>query len=228
MTNKYLKGTWKWRLAQAIELKWWKNYLKNKPKADYLVWKKKYWRDLLKKIKHPLPTTSTAQILDTGCGPAGIFMVLDSAQVTAIDPLLEQYEASIEHFSKQDYPHVDFRPLPLEALTDKEIYNAVFCMNVINHVSDIQKSMDILVHAAKPKGYIIETIDAHNYPFFKGLFRLIPGDILHPHQYDLEEYKAMLTDRNCTILQCEQIKSEFFFNHYLIVAQKNEEVAPIN
>ena len=31
-----------------------------------------------------------------------------------------------------------------------------------------------------------------NFQLLKYIFRLLPGDILHPHQFDLEEYKGML------------------------------------
>ena len=49
-----------------------------------------------------------------------------------------------------------------------------------------------LVKLTKSGGKLIVSIDAHNYQLFKHVFRLITGDILHPHQYDLKEYKKML------------------------------------
>jgi 2-polyprenyl-6-hydroxyphenyl methylase/3-demethylubiquinone-9 3-methyltransferase len=67
---------------------------------------------------------------------------------------------------------------------------------------------------------IIVTIDAHNHSFFKKLFRLLPGDILHPHQYDLKEYEDFLTSRNCDIIQSIHLKHDFFFDHYMLIAKK--------
>ena len=53
-TNSYLRPmqqkTWKWNLAQNIELRWWKNYLQDKNPTEYLVWKKEYWNNLLAQI----------------------------------------------------------------------------------------------------------------------------------------------------------------------------------
>ena len=77
-----------------------------------------------------------------------------------------------------------------------------------------------LYQLTKPGGKIVVSIDAHNRKFFKQLFRLQPADILHPHQYDLEEYKEMLTSLNCEILLTSLIKEEFLFNHYILVAEK--------
>ena len=92
-------------------------------------------------------------------------------------------------------------------------------MNAINHVADINFSYDLLASMVKPGGKIVVTIDAHNHKFFKHLFRLVPGDILHPHQYDLKEYETFLTTRNFKIKQSEKLKDEFFFDHYMQVGE---------
>ena len=82
------------------------------------------------------------------------------------------------------------------------------------------RAYDRLVNAAKDSAYIVVSIDAHNHSFFKFLFRLIPGDILHPHQYDLEEYIDFMTHRGCNICKEIMVKKEFFFSHYVVVARK--------
>ena len=42
--------TFRWKIAQAAEIRWWQRYLKNKPTADYAVWKTDYWQILLAEI----------------------------------------------------------------------------------------------------------------------------------------------------------------------------------
>ncbi len=216
-----MEKTIKWRLAQYLELIWWKQYLQKKSKADYLAWKKDYWNNLLKKLPLTTPFPKTATVLDAGCGPAGMFIALHkSYQVTALDPLLDRYETEVPHFSKQDYPQVNFHALPIELLEGSENYEVVCCMNVINHVVNIQQSMDTLVRVLQKGGLFLLTIDAHNYAFFKHLFRTIPGDMLHPHQYDLKEYERMMTSRGVQLEASILIKEEFFFDHYLLVGRK--------
>lgn len=214
-----MRKTVKWQLAQTAELKWWKNYLSSKPKESYLEWKKAYWESLLDRISEQLPLTYSHHILDAGCGPAGIFIALPHQQVDAIDPLLDKYKKDIPQFVPTDYPNVNFTCLPLEQLNKEGVYDIVFCMNAINHVSDIDMALDNLVNAAKPNSYLVLTIDAHNHAFCKHIFRWLPGDILHPHQYDLTEYKEMLEDRGCELLKCVCLKKEFLFNHYVLVAK---------
>lgn len=210
----------RWQIAQWFELKWWENYFHAKDKSQYYQWKKNYWKNLLEKIATSVVVTESNTLADLGCGPAGIFILFPQNKVVAIDPLLDKYENKLSFFSPSDYLNVRFQNVALEDFKSTEKMDVVFCMNAINHVSDIQKSFQILAEVAKEKGKIVVTIDAHNHTFFKQLFRLIPGDILHPHQYDLEEYENFLEENGCHVLETVNLKHEFFFDHYIIVAEK--------
>ncbi|HNM07875.1 MAG TPA: methyltransferase [Chitinophagales bacterium] len=215
-----MKRTIKWNIAQKAELKWWQQYLKGKDVEAYHTWKRAYWQGILDKIAGSAPIREGMSILDAGCGPAGMFMQLPNCNVDALDPLLDEYEKNLPHFKRSMYANTTFHALPLEQYQTDKQYDIVFCMNAINHVSDIAFSYDLLAKMVKPGGKLVVSIDAHNHNFFKHLFRMIPGDILHPHQYDLKEYSAFIIDRNCRILQTEKLKHEFFFDHYVQVAQK--------
>lgn len=208
----------RWKIAQAAEIRWWQNYLKKKPKADYLEWKKEYWETLLKETE--VEVKPDDRILDAGCGPAGIFMIFNDNHVDAIDPLLDQYEEKLSHFKKSDYPNVNFISTPLENFKLNQPYQTVWCLNAINHVSDLDLCFDILTAVVSRGGTLVCSIDAHNHSIFKHIFRLLPGDVLHPHQYDLEEYKKMLTDRGFSIHKAILKDKQFFFNYYILVASK--------
>lgn len=220
--------TFRWKIAQAAEIRWWQGYLKNKPTTDYAVWKTKYWQDLLAEIGLNHKNTDLSRdsregdkILDAGCGPAGIFMIFKNQDVDALDPLLDEYAAKLPHFRKENYPNVQFFSQPLESFSDKkDVYDTVFCLNAINHVADLQRAFDVLVDATKSGGTLVVSIDAHNYGFLKTIFQALPGDVLHPHQFDLAEYSAMLTSRGCRIERTLLKKSEFIFNYYVLVATK--------
>ena len=209
----------RWKIAQAAEIRWWQNYLNKKPKADYLTWKKDYWQKLLDKCELDF-SSKKEKVLDAGCGPAGMFMALPHQDVDAMDPLLDDYETKLEHFSKKDYPNVRFFNSPLETFSPSEKYDTVFCLNAINHVSDLDLCFDQLISFTKEGGTLVVSIDAHNYSFFKNIFRVLPGDILHPHQYDLKEYQQMMLDRGCTIEKTILYNEEFFFNYFILVCNR--------
>lgn len=208
----------RWKIAQAIEIRWWKRYLNSKPVGDYLDWKRTYWENLLNRINvHPRPSDS---VLDVGCGPAGVFIVLPDAEVDALDPLLSDYERNLPHFKAQNYPNTNFINQPFESFKATKKYDTIFCLNAINHVEDLTACFEKLGALLKEGGTLVLSIDAHNYSFFKHLFRLIPGDILHPHQYDLQEYESKVSDLGLDIQETVLYKEEFFFNYHIIIAKK--------
>ena len=210
----------RWRVAQFFESRWWRNYLSGKDVATYLSWKKGYWDGVLNKIGKSIDLKPGQRVLDAGCGPAGIFINLQDYLTTAFDPLIDTYEHTLPHFKRSMYPGTMFHRDNLESFRSGEPFDVVFCMNAINHVSKLGEAFDTLVDNTKPGGKVVVSIDAHNYSFFKFLFRIQPADVLHPHQYDLEEYENMLTSRGVTLLQTELIKKEFLFNHYILVGQR--------
>ncbi len=212
----------RWKLAQWLELKWWKQYLKEKTKEEYLEWKQKYWKVFLEKTAVSVDPEDF--ILDVGCGPAGVFMMFPDNHVDAVDPLVKKYDSEIEHFNKSEYPNIHFHSLAFEEFQkgkgaiDK--YDKVFCINAINHVSDLKTCLMILAKVTKQGGQLIISIDTHNFIFFKYLFRLVPGDALHPQQHDLNEYQDMIVANGFTLLKTILYKKEFFFNYNIIIAEK--------
>ncbi|MCB0507345.1 MAG: methyltransferase domain-containing protein [Bacteroidetes bacterium] len=209
----------KWKLAQTLEYKWWQNYLKNKDVSTYLDWKLNYWKDFLVDISSIIETPSNKTILDAGCGPAGIFMALDGNKVTAIDPLLDKY-ATLEHYQQEKYPYTTFIQSSIEAYKEQEKFDIIYCLNAINHVNEIELCYDNLIAALKPNGYLIISTDAHRHQFLKKIFQLIPGDVLHPIQFDIDEYNHFLTKRGLTILSTQLKNTTTIFNYYITVAKK--------
>ncbi|MEO1626041.1 MAG: class I SAM-dependent methyltransferase, partial [Bacteroidota bacterium] len=151
----------RWKVAQAAEIRWWQRYLRKRPKADYLRWKRQYWQDMLQKSGLSLAPQST--VLDAGCGPAGIFTILQQQKVDAVDPLLKEYEQKLVHFDPADYPWTRFHPLALENYQTDKTYDVIFCLNAINHVADLNACLDQLVQWLAPGGQLFLSIDAHNH-----------------------------------------------------------------
>ena len=216
-----MKQSLRWEIAQWFELKWWKNYLKDKNTIEYLEYKRNYWKNLLEDISEINTNQNQKKILDIGCGPAGVYMIFNNHKVTAVDPLIERYEQSLDHFNQKKYPNVEFIPTTFETFQCKDKYDIIFCLNAINHFQDINRSLDKISDLLMPNGIYVENIDAHNYSVLKKIFKIISVDILHPHQYDIDDYKSMLSERSMTILKLVKIKKRVLFDYYLIVARKS-------
>ncbi|MBB4078136.1 2-polyprenyl-6-hydroxyphenyl methylase/3-demethylubiquinone-9 3-methyltransferase [Lewinella aquimaris] len=201
--------SWRWRVAQSLEHRWWRRYLHGQSPRAYLTAKNEYWRKLLAQLDWPVE--DGLRVLDAGCGPAGIFMHLhDRQRVTAVDPLLSRYE-SLDIFARNRYPDVDFRELPLEQLVPAAPFDAIYCINAINHVSDWAGSLDALTAAARPGTRLLLTSDVHRHDWLQPVFRMLPGDLLHPQQHAATDYRTALTSRGWTIGREEVLRTERIF-----------------
>ncbi|NCT93946.1 MAG: class I SAM-dependent methyltransferase [Chitinophagaceae bacterium] len=213
------KKNWKWRLAQQLEYRWWQRYLRHKDVSAYTRDKQRYWHTMLADIAPWVSVNRGQEVLDAGCGPAGVYMVLEQDRVTAIDPLLDKY-GSLPHFRPEQYPWVQFEQLPLEVLDKTAQFDLIFCLNAINHVNDLELSYDRLVQALKPGGTLVVSTDAHRNTFLKKIFQWIPGDLLHPVQMDLPDYEARLTGRGLDLVHSGVYKHDFIFDYCIMIARK--------
>lgn len=211
----------KWKIAQFFESIWWRKYLYKKDKQQYLQWKNNYWQQFIGQYIQPLLSLNNEplNILDAGCGPAGIFITLKPYQVDAIDPLLHQYE-KLQHFQKHAYEWVNFNEQKIEALEVNNKYDAVFCLNAMNHVENIQQAYNKLYKAAKPNTYLFISTDAHKYKWLRYLFHYFAFDVLHPQQYTPDEYQQMFTQENVNVVRTDIIKKGLIFDYVLFTLKK--------
>lgn len=214
--------TLKWKLAQKLERLWWRRYLHGQSPQEYKTWKQAYWQKFYALIAADVALQANAHVADIGCGPAGIFSFFKDYEVTAVDPLLDSYENDLSVFNKEDYPHTRFITSSIEDFEASHPFDLVCCLNAINHVSDLALAFTKLCEATKVGGYCALSIDAHNHGFLKHLFRAVPGDALHPHQYDLQEYEAMMVAAGFTMQRTELYKKHPIFNYYILLGKKEE------
>lgn len=218
----------RWNIAQSFERLWWQNYLSRRDKRHYLSWKKNYWEKVLHKVfeltgeeKAAVFKNETLQILDAGCGPSGIFLNLKQHRVDALDPLMNQYLEKHQFVDKAEYPNVRFMQGKLENFLRNGIYDYVFCMNCINHVDDIGRCLANMFAALKNNGVLALTVDTHKYEPLKALLKIVPADILHPYQWNLEQYsRAIRHHFRDDAIRHRLLKRGAFFDHYMLVVQK--------
>lgn len=203
--------------------------------TDYLTWKRAYWGDFLGRIEltqllsppekgvAPVITTrnlaeelqAQRRVLDAGCGPAGIFLVLEACNVDAVDPLLDRYR-QLPHFQPNAAGWVSWFAQPLETFAPTTGYDYVFCLNVINHVRDVGQVLRVLAKALRPDGRLILSVDAHRYQSLKAIFSAVPGDVLHPHQFDLEDYEKLCRESGLEVCKRLCFKQESIFSYWVL------------
>ncbi len=209
-------ANFRWRLAQFLEFHWWRGYLRKRSPSAYLAGKQAYWGALLQEAGvYPAPGQTA---LDAGCGPSGIYMALSGLTVDAVDPLLGRYAQGLGIFQPEKYPWTDFYAVAFEEWVPSRTYDWVFCMNALNHFRDMDAAITKLQRALAPGGYLLLSIDAHTSPHLKRVFQIFPGDLLHPHQYGVSEYRQMLESAGLEILQARVLKKGQIFDYVVFLA----------
>jgi 2-polyprenyl-3-methyl-5-hydroxy-6-metoxy-1,4-benzoquinol methylase len=209
----------KWEIAQQLEHRWWKRYTEKKNPNAYLKWKSNYWKDLLSTVSTIFSIKSGSRILDVGAGPAGIYMVLNECDVTAVDPLFSAYE-QLNIFSKQQYPNVHFHQSAVEAFTSKNVFDTACCINAINHFQSPEIALKVIYHNLIDGGKLLLTCDVHRHQLLKPFFRMFSFDALHPHQYDVDDLEQLFINTGFEILHLQQLKQGHIFNYHVWVLQK--------
>ena len=209
---------WRWRLAQFLELRWWQWYLRKKDPQQYAAWKERYWLNFLKSCVVDTPVG--LHVLDAGCGPAGIFTVLQGCEVDGVDPLLDAYTARLSVFDPGKYPWVQFKTQKIEDLDKKGAYDLIFCLNAINHVEQFDLAMDRLTAALKPGARIVLSVDGHRYKWLEKIFQWLPGDALHPVQLHRDNYHQAFNSRGISLETPRLLKRTLIFDYWVYIGRK--------
>lgn len=175
------------KLAQSLEYRWWKSYLGKQDEAGYKKWKLEYWEKFIQHLPEGLLKEPQQNIADLGCGPAGIFMALDKQHVTAVDPLLSQYE-KLQNFKPAEFTWVKFKTDTIENSTGN--FDGIFCLNAINHVANLNLALEAILNSMRPDGWLVLSTDIHRRRWTRNIFKACSWiDPLHPQQDDRKDYE---------------------------------------
>jgi 2-polyprenyl-6-hydroxyphenyl methylase/3-demethylubiquinone-9 3-methyltransferase len=93
------------------------------------------------------------RMLDVGCG-GGVFseaLARGGASVVAFDASPRSLEAAIEH-ARQSGLEIDYRHAFAETFEPGEQFDAVMAVDVLEHVADVDATLDMCAGALKPGG----------------------------------------------------------------------------
>lgn len=197
----------RWKFAQEKEASCWDANQTKVSSEEYQILKKEYWRRVLDKV---LSETSydSKKILDFGCGPSGLVLYFtDEIDLTCMDPLMSFY--------LNEFPYLKDRPFryineAIESYTDEDTFDYIFGFNAIDHVKDIRKSLKNLTNLMTEDGFLVLSINVHEYSSIQFLLNWtnIIFDRLHPHQYTGAQYKALLMDAGFEVVEVISIDEE--------------------
>ncbi len=172
-----LRALWrnKYTAELAFQIEWAKEFEAHK----HLVleyWKKyRYLNEINKicKIHH------NTKILDVGCGISTVLHFIDGDKY-GIDPLADEYKKLYKYPREINIQKGFGENIPF--LND--YFDVVFCSNVLDHVTNPQKTVDEIHRVLKTKGYFVLTVE-----IFK---EKILRDPAHPHNLTKEDVHSLL------------------------------------
>jgi len=113
------------------------------------------------------------RILDAGSGP-GVFSFelgrrFPEARILGIDIRKEAIEASKHIANKIKSVNVEFRQVSIEELDERDTFNLILCVDILEHIEDDLKALHALYDALSPGGILILHVPAlyRRYPAWK-------------------------------------------------------------
>jgi len=159
----------KYAAALAFQTVWSKEFKNNKSRVlEY--WKKYRYFDEINVI---CKITNSTRVLDVGCGVSTVLHYINGKRY-GIDPLANEYKKLYSYPEGISIKRGFGEEIPFP----NECFDVVFCSNVLDHVTNPQKTIDEVFRVLKTKAYFVLTVEifkkkikrklAHTYGLTKG------------------------------------------------------------
>ena len=201
----------RWKIAQKSEKRCWQNVREKLINKEYQRCKTNYCKKILDKLKKNIKLNESVSFLDFGCGPNGLVLIYPKkTNLVCLDPLMESYLKWYPYLSKYKAKYISKK---IEEFSSKQKFEYLFGFNCLDHVDSISITLKKVYSMLSKRGFLIISINCHNYKFLQKLllkFSFIL-DKPHPHQYLLKHYKNFLKDADFKILKLINIDNESLY-----------------
>lgn len=185
------KALRRWRHAQAEELNCWTEIRHKLQSAEYIEKKKEYWRRVLRKAGLSLDKLHEKRILEVGCGPSGIFLLLEpSSNILLLDPLMNDYKRLAPDLVRSHRSVSE----PLESADLCDRFDVVFAVNCIDHCSDIRLFLERLAAVTAARGTVVLAVNTHLREWTEFVWQKAQRfmEPHHPYHFTADGYSRLL------------------------------------
>lgn len=143
-----------------------------KERAELWYWRLKKWREGTFSNDHYEPFYTTyfdlsqsfytdKKVMDMGCGPRGsLEWATTAAECIGLDPLAEKYLTMGANKHRMKYVAAGAENIPFE----DNYFDIIASFNSLDHVDDLDKSIEELTRVLKPSGLFLFIADIHDEP----------------------------------------------------------------
>ena len=169
-------------------------------------------------------SATDASVLDLGCGEGVLIKKIEETHPNIkvfgsdIEPNIELLKKSV----KAEISVADINDLPYP---DKQ-FNAIFCLDVLEHIRDLQKPAIEIARILKDEGVLIisEPTESAIYKFgrwiLKGTFSAIEGPAASPHWHNAKTIENFMTNHGFELDIKRKIPNLPFFSLFHIMRFK--------
>lgn len=192
----------RWEISQKKELECWASNERKINTPAYLEAKRQFWHEAIS-LAEPYLTLSdleTKSVLEFGCGPSGVFLLVKkNSDYHCLDPLMDDYIRQFPFINKNLHIH----SMKLEDFDPQRKFDLILGFNSLDHVDDIDKAIERIKELAGPKSIIVLSLNVHSKVFLQWLLEHTNAifDRLHKHQYTAEQYRKMIEKHDLEVLK---------------------------
>lgn len=134
----------------VFQAKWAKEFQNNKLKVL------EYWKEYryLDEIIAACDIVDNTRILDVGCGISTVLHYLPGERY-GVDPLADEYKKLYNYSEEMNIRKAYGEALPFP----DEHFDVVFCSNVLDHVTDPQRTVAEIHRVLRRRGYFVLTVE---------------------------------------------------------------------
>lgn len=151
-----------------------------------------YWKNYrcLDNIITLCKITGNTRVLDVGCGISTVLHYINGRRF-GIDPLADEYLTLYEYPEGIDVRKGFGEDIPFPT----QIFDVVFCSNVLDHVTSPKRTLDEIYRVLKPGGYFVLTVTIFREKTHR--------DLAHPHNLTKADLYSQLEGRFKPIFEKE-------------------------
>jgi SAM-dependent methyltransferase len=131
---------------------------------------------------------SPKRTMDIGGKGTTIFLALRDGERYAVDPVYRDL-FQVHPFLKElkEYQGVNFLAAPVEDITIDQPFDTIFCINVLDHMAELDTIIAKIEELLAPSGTLVLVIDCYADRAVRNLIRWFDVDLPHPHHFLAED-----------------------------------------
>lgn len=171
-------------------MKKYRNYFKNQYKVKFsnkdFVDHEKWFSAQWKFIKSDIKLNKNVRVLEIGSAYGGFYKMLKK-DFPNVDYVGLELDMKAVEFSKKYFLNENFLNIPIESYNSNKKFDVVFAFEVLEHLEDPRKVMDIVYMLLKNSGYFIGTSP---FPYKKNVY----ADKTHIYLLHPDNWRKLLQE----------------------------------